>query len=99
MGVAIRPLFSMIESDFYYLRLVNSQINEGASLPYTVKVFFDTDNIFDPRAESRCERDFRKKLINEFGSDVGCYFDRYSMMATLSFRHPDDAARFILPLE
>lgn len=35
-------------------------------------------------------------LSEHCGPDIGIYFDKYSLMATLSFRNEDEAAMFTM---
>ena len=79
----------------YRINIVKTKVIEGAGLPYTVYVSFDVDD-YDSHNIKKCERDFRNLLIEHCGSDVGIYFDRYSMMATLNFRNEDEAAMFMM---
>lgn len=79
----------------YRIQVLSTKVIPNAGLPYTVYVGFDIDS-YDPHNIKKCERDFRKVISEEFGKDVGCYFDRYTLHATLNFRNENDAAMFMM---
>ncbi len=79
----------------YKVKIVNTRYISGAGLPYTVVVRFDVGN-YDNHHIKKCIKDFRNLLSENCGKDIGIYFDKYSMMATLSFRNEDDAAIFTM---
>lgn len=79
----------------YKINILRTKFIEGAGLPYTVYVSFDIDD-YDLHNIKKCERDFRRLLTENCGNDVGMYFDRYSLMATLNFRNEDEAAMFMM---
>ena len=79
----------------YKINIIKTKVIEGAGLPYTVYVSFDFDD-YDMHHIKKCERDFRNMLVEHCGSDVGIYFDKYNLMATLNFRNEDEAAIFMM---
>lgn len=79
----------------YKISIIKTKVIEGAGLPYTVYVSLDV-NDYSSHNIKKCERDFRNLLLEHCGADVGIYFDRYNMMATLNFRNEDEAAMFMM---
>lgn len=79
----------------YKVKVTHTKYIDGAGLPYTVYVSFDLPS-YDNHSIKKCIKDFRKLLADHCGPDIGIYFDKYSLMATLSFRNEDEAAMFTL---
>ncbi len=79
----------------YKIKIVSTRHIKGAGLPYTVIVSIDPGS-YDNHNIKKCEKDFRKLLAENCGKDIGIYFDRYTLTATLSFRNEDDAAIFTM---
>lgn len=89
MTISIKP------SPDYSIKIIRTKVIPEAGLPYTVYISFDVDD-YSPHNVKKCERHFRKVLTENCGTDIGIYFDRYNLMATLSFRNEDDAAIFMM---